>query len=225
MLKVAILETEHVTKDIIFELGKLFSEYVWTFQYFTSIVDFAKADDKQCFDMLIFHEKFNTERIYSSLLSKNQRFIIFTCDEDKDNIDTGVFSRILFINKRNIKEEIQKYKNAVISWIKEQQEYLFSYNGVKLALAIHEIHYIEKQNKNLIFHTDKGELSQRGSMSETLLHFEPLNFLHIHSSYLVNIIDIIKIDGDYLTMRNEELLPISRSRKQYVKEYFHKFIN
>lgn len=224
MLKVAVVETESVAKDIIFELGKIFKDYTWTFQYYNNVVEFAKADLHQQYDMLVFHEKFNTERIYNSFIKGQNRMVLFTCDNRNECTESFLFSRILYIDKHQMKDEIIRLEKTMLSWMKEQQEYLFSYNGIKLALQIHEIHYIEKENKNLIFHTDKGELYERGSMSEKVRYFEPLGFLHIHSSYLVNFKDIVKIDKDILTLRDGTELPIARSKKQYVKNYFRDFI-
>lgn len=225
MLRVAIVEQESVAKDVVFELEKIFHDYVWTFQYFTSMVELAKTDHHSPFDMFVFHEKFHTDRIYDSLIKGRKRFVIYTMEKCVPLGNDSPFCRMLSMDRHHIKEEIQRIKENIITWIKEQEEYLFSYNGVKLALKIHEIHYIEKQNKNLIFHTDKGQLYERGSMSEAKKRFEPLGFLHIHSSYLVNFSDIIQVEGDMMILQDHTELPIARSKKQDVRTYFQKFIS
>ena len=47
MIRVAFLEYEKETKDIIFELSKVFNELDWTFRHYRKASDLAKVMKKQ----------------------------------------------------------------------------------------------------------------------------------------------------------------------------------
>ena len=53
MIRVAFLEYEKETKDIIFELSKVFNELDWTFRHYRKASDLAKVMKKQS-DYLVF---------------------------------------------------------------------------------------------------------------------------------------------------------------------------
>ena len=104
-----------------------------------------------------------------------------------------------------------------------QDEYLFSYNNVKVPLKISDIYYIEKEGKLLVYHTRRGEFRERKNMKDAYEIFKPYNFLWIHVSYLVNIMYIMKIENDMVMLPSLHL-PISRSKKAEVLSAFHSLI-
>lgn len=64
-------------------------------------------------------------------------------------------------------------------------------------------------------------------VTKTLLHFEKLlaksNFLRVHQSHLINedyILKFIKSDGGYFLMSGEHQVPVSRSLKSELSDYF-----
>ena len=65
MIRIAVLEYEKETKDIIFQIGKLFSNIDWTFRHFWKASDLAKAMKEEDFQIFIFDEMFKTPRLES----------------------------------------------------------------------------------------------------------------------------------------------------------------
>ena len=102
-------------------------------------------------------------------------------------------------------------------------EYLFSYNNVQVPLKISDIFYIEKEDKYVLYHTRRGEFRERKSMKEAAAYFEPYHFLWIHSSYLVNMQYITRLESDHLILQKQQF-PIARSRKQHVRDSVHTYI-
>lgn len=223
MLKVAIIEEEEIAKDIIFELGKLFQGKEWMFQYFSSISAFLKADEQDKFPVLFLHGRYNTPRFYDSFfLQKEDRAVIF-CQEKTTMLPIS-FEKFLFIDKTKIKEEIKKLYSFLNRISKAEEEYLFSYNYVSVPIKYRDIFYIEKMDKQLIYHTKKGEFHERKNMKDAQQEFEMYGFLRIHASYLVNMRYITKIDSDSIYLQNI-VLPFARNRKQEVREKMESYIH
>lgn len=222
MLRIAILEKEQITKDIIFELSKVMDDLEWSFAHFTKISAFAKADAKQFFDIVFFNETFITPRISAAFVeSEVKRIVIYCMDHEIRNAKAYERGRILSLDRRNIKAEIKRIQPHLTSLLRSHKEYVLTYNNVFIPLRMQDIYYIEKSEKSLIYHTIRGEFRERKTMSEAQAHFEQYDFIRIHASYLVNSMYISKIKQDLLELQTHIKLPISRTRKKEVIAWFH----
>lgn len=226
MFRIAILEKEQVAKDIIFELAKVFGEIPWNFAHFTKISEFAKADQKQNFDMVFFNEMFYTQRVSTSFVENHtQRIVVYCMDELQEQMkDIYPASRIIFMNRTNIKQEIQRIHRHIKSLMRAHEEYVLTYNNVFIPLRIQDIFYIEKNEKNLIYHTKRGEFRERKTMAQAETHFTPYDFIRIHASYMVNVQYIAKIEIDIMELHDHTRLPVARARKKEVVDWFHAYV-
>ncbi|MEG2543926.1 MAG: LytTR family DNA-binding domain-containing protein [Longicatena sp.] len=224
MLRVAILETQEVAKDIMFELSSLLQKEEWAFQYFTKISQLANAEKEKEFQVIIFHEKFEIPRISQAfVLNKPSRIVIYTKTKvEKALKEILPFARIFYIDRKDIKQELNRIAPFIDVLLKNQEEYLFSYNNIKVPLKINDIYYIEKQDKYLIYHTRRGEFRERKTMKEAIVFFQSYHFIAIHASYLVNLQYVTQISTDTMSLQ-DTLLPISRSRKGEVIAKIHKY--
>ena len=214
MLRVAILETEEIAKNIIFTLGEVFKDQDWTFHYFTKLSELAKAQAQREYHLIIMQEKFDTERIASVFIHPYpERVIVFTTNNRKQ--EHAPYHRIVYIDKKNLKQELMDLGPIMKLQLLNEEEYLFSYNHVNVPLKIRDIYYIEKDNKNLIYHTKRGEFSERKNIKDAEKIFEKHRFLRIHSSFLVNLQYISKIETDTVYL-GDIALPFARLRRQEV---------
>ena len=221
MLRVAILENEEVTKNILFTLGSVFEDEDWTFRYFTKLSQLVKAQQEKEYHLIIMQEKFDTERIANTfILPYPERVIVFTSNQAKAPNDA--FHRVLYVDKKNLKEELQGLKAIMKDCLLMDDEYLFSYNHVNVPLKIRDIYYIEKDNKNLIYHTKRGKFSERKNIKDAEKVFEKYHFLRIHSSFLVNYQYITKIETDTVYLHDLGL-PFARLRRQEVIDKIRKY--
>ena len=79
MLRVAILETEEVAKDIMFEMASVQQKQEFAFHAFRKISELATAQEEKEFHIIVFHQKFEIPRITQSFVLNNpQRIIIYT---------------------------------------------------------------------------------------------------------------------------------------------------
>lgn len=226
MLRIAILEKEQSAKDVIFECAKILHEMEWTFSHFTKISEFAKAEEKYNFDIVFFNEVFHTTRISHSFVERYPRRIIIYCMEEisEAQLLDCHSGRILYIDRNHIKEEMKRIQPHLLSLLRAHKEYLISYNKLLIPMRMQDIYYIEKNEKNVIYHTIRGIFKERKTMLEAELYFKDYDFLRIHASYLVNVQHITKVQNDIVTLDNQIELPIARARKKEVIEWFHTYV-
>ncbi len=132
--------------------------------------------------------------------------------------------RIIYIDRKQIKLEMQRIKAHFLSMLQSRKEYLLSYANLLVPLHIQDIYYIEKSEKKLIYHTRKGILQERKTMAQAELIFMNYDFIRIHASFLVNVAHVAKITKDAMVLSNQEELPIARARKKAVIDWFHAYV-
>ena len=59
----------------------------------------------------------------------------------------------------------------------------------------------------------------REKISVALQKLEPLGFIQVHRSYVINHDRIKKIDTDNITLSDETIIPIGKKYKQALKNY------
>lgn len=216
MLRIAVLEKEEVAKELIFQLGKRLYPHEWSFQYFDRISEFARAQAKHAYQIVIFHEKFNVPRVTQSfVLSNPQSMFVYTMNGHLPQQSDSNFQRILYIHRSHVAQELDRIFPVIQQYLRNEEEYLFSYNNIKVPLKISNIYYIEKEDKLLVYHTSRGEFRERKSMKHAWTDMEKYHFLWIHASYMVNMQYITRVASDIMELGNVKL-PIARARKQDV---------
>ncbi len=221
MLKIAIVEKENYAKDIVFHLSKIIKEK-FCFAYYEKISDLVKDKKKKEYDLLILNEAYNNIRVSSALeLSTHNASVIYCQEEDSSNKPSS-YSKVFHINVCRYKEELNRISMPLENSLKRSTEFYFSYNGVKVKLRYRDIYYIEKQDKNLIYYTTKGEFTKRGNVTETSMQLEQYDFIRIHSGLIVNFEYIYRIEGYELELHNKKILSISRTRKSSLEAFIRK---
>lgn len=217
MLRVAILESEEMVKNILYILGSLLKDEDWTFQYFSKLSQCAKAQQEKEYQILILQDKFDTPRVAGTFIQPYpERVIIFTTTQkSRYEHEISNFERILYVNRKNLAQELPRIDPFVRNLLVNQEEYFFSYNHISVPLKISDIFYIEKDNKNLIYHTKRGEFSERKSIKDAEKDFAKYHFLRIHASFLVNLQYVTRFETDTVYLQKIEL-PFARARKAEV---------
>lgn len=91
-------------------------------------------------------------------------------------------------------------------------------------VAPEEIVYCESDsNYTMVYLTD----GRKKLISRTLRDFEemltPFNFFRPHNSFLVNMNEVreyVKTDGGYIVLKGKQKIPVSKSRRERLMEYF-----
>lgn len=217
MIRIAILEKEQCAKDIIYELGKIITETEWSFACYTKISQLVKADETRCFDLIILHEMFCVSRVKASLITHHPRRLLIYCMEtdQKDDADQ-TFDQILYINRRHMKQELTRITPYLHAFLRMHREYTLSYRNVMLTLQMADIYYIEKQDKNIIFHSARGAFKERKTLREAETYFRESGFIRIHARYVVNVLHVSAFTKDEVMLACDVRLPIARARKKAV---------
>ncbi len=82
-----------------------------------------------------------------------------------------------------------------------------------IRLDVSNISYIESQGHNVVYHTDEGEYTERGSLKSLEDKLEGWHFCRCNSCYLVNLAQVEQVDQNLVTVSGQTL-QISRSKRK-----------
>ena len=157
MIKVAILEYEKETKDIVFQLSKLFMHEDWCFRHYLKASDLAKRMKEEEYQLFVFDEMFKTNRIESVFVHDNPNaIVIYVCENPIKTRGDDERSRVFYISKENIADDISAYDQMIRSQCIQSHVYEFNYDGVRMNLSYEDIYYLEKNEKMVYFYTKKA---------------------------------------------------------------------
>lgn len=110
-------------------------------------------------------------------------------------------------------------KRAVQSVLLGHSTAAFTLHSTNIVFSLSEIYYIETSYRDFILHTVKGSfVGPVKSIKETKKRLEEYNFFKIHRSYLINTKEVRAYDSCSVTMRNGDVLPISKKRVSQFKK-------
>lgn len=217
MIRIAILEYEKETKDIVFELSKMFCKVDWTFRHYRKASDLAKAMKDEEYHLFIFDEMFKTTRLESVFVHDNPNALfIYVCSDVEKIRQNDQRSRILYVDKTDLVSSLRSYEETIITQTQQVDLYNLSYDGVHVNLAYEDIYYLEKIDKMVYFQTKKGRFHKRANMSELETVFKPYGFLRVHVSYLVNMKHIVAWYKDEVEIVTGQRIPLSRAQKRKI---------
>ena len=139
-------------------------------------------------------------------------------------------SALDFIDK-NLNEDLFRLK------IKECIEYLttiqignddltdyfeYDFKDKKIKIPFKDILYIETEKRNIVVHTNNGEYTCSGTITEYEKILEPISFFRCHKSYIVNLDKIKKMDEKNVYFANGKSAYVSErkyveTKRQYMK--------
>lgn len=101
----------------------------------------------------------------------------------------------------------------------EEKVMLFKSSDAVTKIPVSQILYLEKEKNYIIFHTERGEFRERGSMAEMEEKLAGAGFSKCIAGCLVNLRHVLKMEKDLVWVGNTSL-PVSRAqRKEFAKEF------
>lgn len=120
------------------------------------------------------------------------------------------------INKKRLKLEIdrclQELEQHVDPFI------IFHNDNGSYKILLKTVSYIETYNRNLLIHTDKGNIICYWKMKEMEEKIKEYGFSRNHSSYIVNLFYVENIEKMDVKLSTGERLPISKTKKKEFME-------
>lgn len=151
------------------------------------------------------------------LLNRNLPVIFLTSHRDlaMDGYELNAFR---FLAKPVEQDRLYRALTDLEAETQDQKRILVTKDGRELFLPIGDILYIKSENIYLSLVTANESHLIRKKLKEILPLLPSSMFCQIHRSYVVNLQKIISYTGKAVTMEDQAVLPVSRNRREALKE-------
>ena len=146
MIRIAILEDERTAKAIIYELGKLLHQEEWLFRPLLKASELAAAHQGDEYDIVILKAMFATQRAESVFVRPYEDRVVIYVLHEGDEIEAQNSERTFFLHEKRIIQELREQYPKVDRRLRGKEEYVFSYNNVKVILSMNDIYYLSKED-------------------------------------------------------------------------------
>ena len=219
MIRVAILEHEKETKDIVFLLARVFRQTDWVFRHYFKASELAKRMKEEPYQVFIFDEMFKSPRMESVFVHDNpDAVLIYLCEDPLKAKAGDDRERIFYLSKNSLTAGLESISQRLIAQSSQNDNYTLIYDGTHVNIPYQEIYYVEKIEKMVWFHTRKGVFHKRMNMSDLEKLFAPYGFLRVHVSYLVNRKHIRSWNKEDVELNNGQVIPLSRAQKRKLRQ-------
>lgn len=156
-----------------------------------------------------------------------ETLIIFVTAHYKYAIDSYELNIFRYIPKNQLDERLShaiKDASAILQ-IQNTDTYIISNQNHFERIPLKDILYIERDNKNAVFHvvTKEEPLRIRRTLAEVYSELNPDEFQYIERGYIVNLQHIAGITNTDCILTNQTKLPIAQSRLTDVKKKLNEF--
>lgn len=114
---------------------------------------------------------------------------------------------------RDLGKELEKRNEKWLRFYNESEDQIYAVN-------INKLIYVEARNKKcqlVSVNEEQSVLIKLGDLEEKLSEYD---FIRVHRSYLVNPMHIFKIDQDMVKLTGGHTVPLSRRRREAIKEQY-----
>lgn len=151
--------------------------------------------------------------------------IIFITSHLEYTVDAFELSVFRYVPKNEIETRLAAAITDAAKMIELEagQEYIIRTNSRMERIAYKDIYYMERDGKNVSIFTTMGVSKVRKSLQQVYDELNAPEFIFIDRGRIVNLIQIIKIHDGMAVLKNGDLLPVSRSHLQGVKQQINRF--
>lgn len=152
--------------------------------------------------------------------------IIFVTSHIEYAIDAFELSIFRYVPKNNLDNRLVSavVDAAKLIELETDREYVIQTAGRMEKIPHKNIFYIQRDGgKNSVIVSSLGASKVRKSLQQIFEELNTPEFIFIDRGYIVNIIQIMKINNGMAHLKNGAILPISRSHLQEVKQQINKF--
>ncbi len=151
--------------------------------------------------------------------------IIFITSHVEYAIDAYELSVFRYVPKSNVKERLEAAvaDASKLLELEAGQEYTIQTNNRLERIRYKDILYIVRDGKNAEIVSNTSTSKVRKSLQQVYEELDAPEFIFIERGCIVNIIHIMKIQDGMVYLKNQEMLPISRSHLQDVKQQIAQF--
>lgn len=122
----------------------------------------------------------------------------------------------------------QMFRRQLVSIIEEYQQrhicFPIQCKNELHSIAVSDIVYFEVFKRTIVLHTEKQQYEYYGKLSDIEKDSRLIGFIKPHKSYYVNLGFIGSVKPTELSMKNGDIIPLSRNQRQYVTDRFLEFL-
>ncbi len=107
---------------------------------------------------------------------------------------------------------------------KKQKKIIIQSEGETVSLLLSEICYLESQNHDVLFRTEKGTWKTRGKMGDYEKEYGAYGFVRIHRGFLVNLAYVTRMKEREIYLTDGSILPVSRTKEKVTREALHAYV-
>lgn len=140
----------------------------------------------------------------------------------KDVFDVVTFD---FIEKPISDEKLLQILERAATYLNiTSQHFSFGYRASRYSLKYDRILYIEKKGRQALIHTFEDVYKTNMTLEEIWKQLNPKSFVHIHSSYIINLYYLDRKDNEIAIMRNGEKLHITKGYRRELAMRHYEFV-
>ena len=140
----------------------------------------------------------------------------------KDVFDVVTFD---FIEKALSDEKLLQILERAATYLNiTSQHFSFGYRASRYSLKYDRILYIEKKGRQALIHTFEDVYKTNMTLEEIWKQLNPKSFVHIHSSYIINLYNLDRKDNEIAIMRNGEKLHITKGYRRELAMRHYEFV-
>lgn len=140
----------------------------------------------------------------------------------KDVFDVVTFD---FIEKPISDEKLLQILERAATYLNiTSQHFSFGYRASRYSLKYDRILYIEKKGRQALIHTFEDVYKTNMTLEEIWKQLNPKSFVHIHSSYIINLYNLDRKDNESAIMRNGEKLHITKGYRRELAMRHYEFV-
>ena len=140
----------------------------------------------------------------------------------KDVFDVVTFD---FIERPISDEKLLQILERAATYLNiTSQHFSFGYRASRYSLKYDRILYIEKKGRQALIHTFEDVYKTNMTLEEIWKQLNPKSFVHIHSSYIINLYNLDRKDNEIAIMRNGEKLHITKGYRRELAMRHYEFV-
>ena len=140
----------------------------------------------------------------------------------KDVFDVVTFD---FIEKPISDEKLLQILERAATYLNiTSQHFSFGYRASRYSLKYDRILYIEKKGRQALINTFEDVYKTNMTLEEIWKQLNPKSFVHIHSSYIINLYNLDRKDNEIAIMRNGEKLHITKGYRRELAMRHYEFV-
>lgn len=156
------------------------------------------------------------------VVTERKSVIVYISNRDEMVYRSLKTNPLRFIRKSHFSEEIDETVQAIAHFFQECRldALTIESNGRVITLQTSRIQYIEAINQVQIIHVGNQQYSVYSRISDFEEKLQPLGFLRVHKSFLVNYAHVRSITSKSVLLTNGIEIPLSKHRTAFIRQSY-----